>query len=96
MDIVRQVLAVGFVFALLWAALWLLRRRGALNIRMPRSSRDRGLLESRAKLSLSAQHSLHVMRADDRQLVVAVHPSGVSLLSDRPFAAAPAEIREHA
>ena len=94
MDIVRQALAIGFVFALLWAALWLLRRKGTLNIRMPRSSRDRGLLESRAKLNLSATHSLHVIRADDRQLVVAIHPSGVSLLCDRPFAATTGEIPE--
>ena len=96
MDIVRQVLAIGFVLALLWAALWLLRRKGALNIRMPSSARDRTLLESRAKLNLSEQHSLHVSRADDRQLVVDLHRSGVSLLCDRPITAAPLEIRERA
>jgi flagellar biogenesis protein FliO len=82
MDIVRQSLAITFVFALLWLALWLLRRRGALRIQFPRGRAVPGLLESRARLSLSPQHSVHVVRAGKRELVVAAHPSGVTLLCE--------------
>ena len=82
MDIVRQSLAITFVFALLWLALWLLRRRGALGIRFSQARQDQCLLESRAKLALSAQHAVHLVRVGTRDLVVAVHPSGVTLLCD--------------
>jgi flagellar biogenesis protein FliO len=82
MDIVRQSLAISFVFALLWLALWLLRRKGALNFRLPRGGQETKLLESRARLSLSAQHSIHVLRIGEREVAVAVHPAGVTLLCD--------------
>jgi flagellar biogenesis protein FliO len=92
MDIVRQSLAITFVFALLWLALWLLRRRGALRIGFPRfgiprlgfekTRAEHTLLESQAKLALSAQHSVHLVRIGQRELVIAVHPSGVTLLCD--------------
>ena len=45
-------------------------------------------MESRAKLALSAQHAMHLVRVGDRDLVVAVHPSGVTLLCDLPRSAA--------
>ena len=84
MDIVRQSLAITFVFATLWLALWLLRRRGALRIRFPKGRGDASasLLESRAKVTLSSQHSVHLVRIGQRELVVAVHPAGVTLLCD--------------
>lgn len=82
MDIVRQSLAITFVFAMLWLALWLLRRRGALRIRFPKGRGDASLLESRAKVTLSSQHSVHLVRIGQRELVVAVHPAGVTLLCD--------------
>ncbi|HYL77315.1 MAG TPA: flagellar biosynthetic protein FliO [Bryobacteraceae bacterium] len=82
MDIVRQSLAITFVFALLWLALWLLRRRGSLRFGFPKGRADHSLLESRAKLALSAQHSVHLVRIGQRELLVAVHPSGVTLLCD--------------
>ena len=80
MDLARQSLAISFVFALLWAGLWLLKRRGVIRIRGNPSSQ--GLLESRGKLSLTAQHSIHLVRAGDRNLVLAVHPAGVTFLCD--------------
>jgi flagellar biogenesis protein FliO len=45
-------------------------------------------MESRAKLALSAQHAMHLVRVGDRDLVVAVHPSGVTLLCDLARSAA--------
>lgn len=80
MDIVRQSLAITIVFALLWAALWLLKRKGALS-----SGRTQGgphSIELRAKLGLSAQHSLHLVRVAGRELLLGVHPSGFTVICD--------------
>ena len=82
MDIVKQSLAITFVFALLWAAIWFLRKRNNIRISLPGGRGGQGLIESRGKLSLGAQHSVHVVRIGDRQLVVAVHPTGMTLLCD--------------
>jgi flagellar biosynthetic protein FliO len=82
MDVLRQSLAITFVFLLLWAALWFLRKRRRVSSLTGRA--NKGLMESRAKLALSAQHSVHLVRIGDRDLVVAVYPSGVTLLCDLP------------
>ena len=37
-------------------------------------------MESRGRLALTAQHSLHLIRAGDRELVLAVHPGGVTVV----------------
>ena len=86
MDVIRQSLAITFVFGLLWAALWFLRKRRGNSTSKGRA--NKGLMESRAKLALSAQHAVHLVRIGDRDLVVAVHPSGVTLLCDLPFSTA--------
>jgi len=83
MDIARQSLAITLVFALLWAALWLLRRKGAIRFNTRRSRSD-GAIESRARLSLTAQHSIHLVRVGKREFVLASHPSGVTLLAELP------------
>jgi flagellar biogenesis protein FliO len=87
MDIVRQSLAITFVFALLWAALWFLRKRGNIRIGFPRARAAHGVLESRGKLALGPQHSIHVLRIGERNMVVAVHPAGVTLLCPPTHAA---------
>jgi flagellar biogenesis protein FliO len=80
MDVIRQALAITFVFLLLWAALWFLKkRRGGTFLG---GHTNKGFLESRAKLALSAQHTLHLVRIGDRDLVLAAHPSGLTLLCD--------------
>jgi flagellar biosynthetic protein FliO len=82
MDILRQSLAITFVLGLLCLALWLLKRRGAAGLSLAKGRGGRGLLESRGKLALTPQHSLHVVRIGERDFVLAVHPAGVTLLSD--------------
>jgi flagellar biosynthetic protein FliO len=86
MDVIRQSLAITFVFLLLWAALWFLRKkRGSL---FTPGRTNKGFLETRGKLALSAQHSVHVVRIGDRDLVLAVHPSGITMLCDLPGSSA--------
>ena len=80
MEIVRQSLAIAIVFALLWVALRLLRKKGALSIRPAKG--DSRLIESRGRLALSAQHSLHLVRVSGRDVLVGVHPSGLTVILD--------------
>jgi flagellar biogenesis protein FliO len=84
MDIARESLIILFVFALLWAALWLLRNKGWA--RMGRSKALPSLLESLGKLTLTARHSVHLVRIGDRNLVLAIHPNGVTFLGDAVYA----------
>ena len=86
MDVIRQSLAITFVFGLLWAALWFLRKRRGISTSRGRA--NKGLMESRAKLALTAQHAVHLVRIGDRDLVLAVYPSGITLLCDLPRSAA--------
>jgi flagellar biogenesis protein FliO len=84
MDIVRQSLAITFVFALLWAAMWLLRKKGAMRIGPRKIRGECGMLESRGKLVLSQQHTIHLVRIGQQDLVLALHPAGVTLLAELP------------
>jgi flagellar biogenesis protein FliO len=81
MDIVRESLAIVFVFALLWTALWFVRKKGWAGM-IRRTKPLPGLLESRGKLMLTARHSVHVIRIGDRNLILALHPDGVTFLGD--------------
>jgi flagellar biogenesis protein FliO len=87
MDLVRQSLAITFVFALLWTALWLLRKKGQIRIGSRKLPRGCGMLESRGKLVLSQQHTIHLVRIGQRDLVLALHPAGVTLLAEIAAAA---------
>jgi flagellar biogenesis protein FliO len=80
MDIVRQSLALVLVFALFGTALWLLRKKGWTGF--GRIKCVPGLLESRGKLTLTARHSVHVVRVGDRSLILALHPDGITFLGD--------------
>lgn len=87
MDIVRQSLAITFVLALLWTAIWLLGRKGRIRIGVGKTPGGCGMLESRGKLILSQQHLIHVVRIGPRDLVLALHPAGVTLLTEIPVKA---------
>ena len=84
MDLVRQSLAIVFVFALLWTALWFVRKKGWM---VRRTKPAPGRLESCGKLVLTARHSVHLIRAGDRNLILALHPDGVTFLGDAQLAA---------
>jgi flagellar biogenesis protein FliO len=87
MDILRQSLAITFVFALLWTAIWLLRKKGRIRLSSGKTRGPCAMLESRGKLVLSQQHSIQLVRIGKRELVLALHPSGVTLLAELPDAA---------
>ena len=90
MEIARQMTGMMFVFALLGAALWAVRRGGALSfgrvLRTPSRARS---LESIERLALTPQHSLHLVRIGGREVVVATYPQGCALLTERGPGAEP-------
>jgi len=87
MEIARQAVSVLLVFALLGAALWALRRRGAIHWQRQRGRAKS--LQSLERLALTPQHSLHLIRIDGRELIVATHPQGCSMLAEmKPGASA--------
>jgi flagellar biogenesis protein FliO len=86
MDTYAQLMAGLFVISLLAVTLWLLRRGSAIRFRMPARQRPgERMLESRERLSLSPQHSLHLVRVGERAVLVAVHSGGCALIESRPW-----------
>jgi flagellar biogenesis protein FliO len=86
MDAVRQILAVVLVFALLGVLLWAVRRTGGTlslrhALRFTRSAGRVRALQSVERLALTPQHSLHVVRWNGREMMVATHPQGCSVLN---------------
>jgi flagellar biogenesis protein FliO len=81
MNWTEQMLAVALVAALLAGTLVWLRRRGflgtaanGLRLRRPRR------LEMLDRLSLTPQHSLHLVRLGNRTILLGRSPSGLALL----------------
>jgi flagellar biogenesis protein FliO len=78
---VAQALAVLAVLITLGASLYVLRSRGvvrfALQAKLGSGTRR---LQSLERLPLTAQHSLHLVKVSGRELLIAVSPSGCSVL----------------
>ena len=81
MDVLQQVAAAGFVLLLLGGTLWFLRRRGMAVFPLPARAAGRRL-EPIERLPLGPQHTLHLVRLGDAELLVASSPSGCSLLHE--------------
>jgi len=92
MEVLRELLAVALVFALLGVSLWLLRGKGAFPWKRAAGGarKEARRLESLDRMALSAQHSLHLVRAANRVLLLVTHTSGCTLLAHLP----PADARD--
>jgi flagellar biogenesis protein FliO len=83
MDVLRQVLSVLLVFSLLGAVLWLLRRGGRISFQGLARTRVQGNTRSMVaveRLQLTPQHTLHMVRINGREVLVATHPQGCSVV----------------
>lgn len=82
MDAARQISAVLFVLLLLGAALWALRREGGpLRSLGRRTAPDQApVLQVMGRITLTPQHSVHIVRAGAREWVVATHPQGCTVI----------------
>ncbi len=81
MDWAEQTLAISFVFLLLGGAVWALGRRGG-GLRLPPWVRKGGVQEHMiclARMPLTAQHTLHLVKVDGRTILVATYPGGVTM-----------------
>ena len=77
-DLIREVLGIAVVFALLGFAVWKFRSGG---MTPPWRPGQPSRLETVGRVALTPQHAVHLVRVDGRELVVATHPQGCSLLA---------------
>ena len=82
METIQQALVVVFVLGLLGGTLYWLRSQGMA--RLSGKALRRGAtrrMQTIERLALSPQHSLHLVNVSGRVLLIAVSPSGCSVLS---------------
>ena len=80
MDFAGQALGVLFVFALLGVAVWKLGGR-TVSIPWVRKSPEGRMLQAIERIPLTPQHVLHVVRYQGRNVVIATHPQGCTVLT---------------
>jgi flagellar biogenesis protein FliO len=85
METLQQMLAVMAVLGLLGGTLWWLRRRGIASVAALPLRRQSGVLSAVERLPLSATHSLHLVRAGDRAILLACSPAGCQLVESAPW-----------
>lgn len=83
MDIARQVLSVLLVIALAALLAWRSSRGGWRRPAWRAGLRDgeAAPLEVVARVALTPQHAVHLLRCEGRSLLVATHAQGCSLLA---------------
>jgi flagellar biosynthetic protein FliO len=79
MEVIQQMAAVAVVLLLLGATLWVLRQRGFAGVTLGKKSLERRI-ECLERLPLGPQHTLHLVRVGETELLLAVSPSGCSLV----------------
>ena len=79
MEVLQQIAAAGLVLLLLGATLWALRRRGFAGVALGHKAGGRRI-ECLERLPLGPQHSLHLVRVGETELLLALSPSGCSLV----------------
>ncbi len=84
MEMVQQLFAVAFVLGGLCVAVWALKRKGWARMGPMKSRGSRGGAQPRLevidRLVLTPNHSLHLVRLEDRTLLVGLSPNGCNLL----------------
>ena len=78
-----QFAAILGTLALLALTVWLLRRKGLVQMGRGRSGKLLEVMESRI---LGPGHALHLVRVADRVIALATHAGGCTLLDTRPWA----------
>ena len=83
----QQALAILLVLALLGAALWFLRSRGLAHYGGSVRRKSTRHLEAIARLPLTPQHSVHLVRVADHAVLLALSPTGCTLVERVPWVA---------
>lgn len=79
MEAIQQMAAVAVVLLLLGATLWVLRRRGFAGVTLGKKATERRI-ECLERLPLGPHHTLHLVRVGETELLLAISPSGCSLV----------------
>ena len=87
MEFLNQIAGIVIVFALLGGALWWLGRKKMIVFAALGRARRGGSthLQVIERINLTPHHSIHVLRTANRGLVIAVHPTGCTLLDTLPL-----------
>lgn len=87
MEFGSQLLAVLMVLGILCGALWVLKKKGMVQpaFRRPGKRTGEPRLEVIDRLTLTPQHSVHLIRVADRTLLVGLSPAGCNLLESSPL-----------
>lgn len=83
MEVLEQMTAVVAVLALLGGSLWFLRRRGFAGLSVPRR-RCLRQIECLERVPIGPQHTLHLVRVGERELLLAASPAGCTLIEAMP------------
>jgi flagellar biogenesis protein FliO len=82
---IQQALAVVAVLIALVTSLFVLRNKGIVRFAMQEKvASNRRRMQAVERLPLTAQHSLHLVNVAGRELLIAVSPSGCSVLDGAP------------
>lgn len=75
-----QSIAALLVLLLLIAFLWVMRRRGlaSFNLALTRRLAKQRFMQVVERVPLTASHSLHLVRIQDRMILIGVSPAGCS------------------
>ena len=79
MEAIQQMAAVAVVLVLLGATLWVLRRRGFAGMTLGNKPGGRRI-ECLERVPLGPQHTLHLVRVGETELLLALSPSGCVVL----------------
>jgi len=84
MESMQQALSVLLVLGLLGGTLWWLRHKGLAHFALKnRGTGKRRSIQVVERLVLTPQHSLHLVKLEDRTMLIAASPGGCSILSER-------------
>jgi hypothetical protein len=86
MDTLQPIFAIFLVLGLLAATLWWLRRRGLASFTASVSrKRQDNCLRAMERLALSPTHTLHLVRAGDRAILLACSQAGAQVIETAPW-----------
>ncbi len=80
MDLIQPLAAVVLVMALLGGLLFMLKRRGVASFHLPGPIPSPRRLQVLERVPLTAQHALHLVKAEDRILLIATSPDACQIL----------------
>ena len=84
MDLAQQIAFVVIVLAALAALLKIARDRGLARFNLPGRPSPTRRMAVLERLSLTPNHSLHLVTVDDRTVLVSVSPGGCQILEKDP------------